>query len=52
MLEDKDMAGILGLDSISNLKVARDGNSHEIILNETEANIRFGLFMVTMMYFR
>lgn len=34
------------------LKVARNNNRHERILNETEGNIRFGLFCLTIMYFR
>ena len=42
----------LGLTPIKALKVARDGNAHERALNEMESNIRFGLFMITMMYFR
>jgi hypothetical protein len=33
-------------------KVARDGNQHEHLLNETESTLRFGLFMLTLMYFR
>ena len=33
-------------------KVARDGNRHEVALNETESAIRFGLFALTIMYFR
>ena len=37
---------------ISNIKVARDGNSHEHLLNETEQTLRFGIFMLTLMYFR
>lgn len=34
------------------LKVARDGNDHEHMLNETETTLRFGLFMLALMYFR
>lgn len=34
------------------LKVARDGNAHEHNLNETESTLKFGLFMLTLMYFR
>jgi len=34
------------------VKVARDGNRHEHMLNETESTLRFGLFMLTLMYFR
>ncbi len=34
------------------LKVARDNNEHEHLLNETEQTLRFGLFMLTVMYFR
>lgn len=34
------------------LKVAREKNRHEHLLNETETTIRFGLFMLTYMYFR
>jgi len=34
------------------LKVARDGNAHEHMLNETETTLRFGLFMLSLMYFR
>ena len=33
-------------------KVARDGNSHEHMLNETETTLRFGLFILALMYFR
>lgn len=33
-------------------KVARDNNEHEHLLNETESTLRFGLFMLTLMYFR
>jgi hypothetical protein len=33
-------------------KVARDGNSHERMLNQTESKLKFGLFMITVMYFR
>jgi len=33
-------------------KVARDGNRHEHMLNETEQTLRFGLFMLALMYFR
>jgi hypothetical protein len=43
---------IPGIAEVKSLKVARDGNEHEKILNETESNIKFGLFMVTLMYFR
>eukprot|EP01038_Epipyxis_sp_PR26KG_P004789 gene4789-6716_t len=38
--------------NLTKLKVARDGNSHEHLLNETESTLRFGLFMLTIMYFR
>jgi hypothetical protein len=38
--------------NIKNIKVARDGNSHEHLLNETEATLKFGIFMLTLMYFR
>jgi hypothetical protein len=34
------------------LKVARDGNKHEVLLKETERTLKFGLFMLTLMYFR
>ncbi|KAJ1441114.1 hypothetical protein B484DRAFT_122439 [Ochromonadaceae sp. CCMP2298] len=34
------------------LKVARGGNAHERKLDATEVNIKFGIFMLTMMYFR
>jgi hypothetical protein len=37
---------------LKNLKVARDGNAHEHNLNETESTLKFGLFMLTLMYFR
>ncbi len=37
---------------IKRLKVARDGNRHEHMLNETEQTLRFGLFMLALMYFR
>ena len=43
---------LLSTEPIRSLKVARDGNAHERMLNKTEATIRFGLFMITMMYFR
>lgn len=33
-------------------KVARDGNEHEHLLNETESTLKFGIFMLTLMYFR
>ena len=36
----------------TSLKVARDGNRHEHLLNETEQTLKFGLFMLTLMYFR
>jgi hypothetical protein len=38
--------------SLRQLKVARDNNSHEQLLNETESTLRIGLFMLTLMYFR
>lgn len=34
------------------LKVAREGNEHEHMLNETETTLKFGIFMLTLMYFR
>jgi hypothetical protein len=37
---------------IRDLKVARDGNDHEHMLNETETTLKFGLFVLTLMYFR
>ena len=37
---------------ITELKVARDGNVHEQFLDETEVNLKFGLFILTLMYFR
>ena len=37
---------------LNDIKVARDGNSHEHLLNETERTLRFGIFMLTLMYFR
>jgi hypothetical protein len=37
---------------IKRIKVARDGNRHEHMLNETEQTLRFGLFMLALMYFR
>ena len=37
---------------LTDIKVARDGNSHEHLLNETERTLRFGIFMLTLMYFR
>lgn len=33
-------------------KVAKKGSQHEHLLNETESTLRFGLFMLTLMYFR
>ena len=33
-------------------KVAKKGSQHEHMLNETESTLRFGLFMLTFMYFR
>ena len=37
---------------LERLKVARDGNRHEHMLNETERTLKFGLFMLALMYFR
>jgi hypothetical protein len=37
---------------IESLKVARDGNEHEHMLDETETTLKFGIFMMTLMYFR
>ena len=37
---------------LESLKVARDGNEHEHMLNETETTLKFGIFMMTLMYFR
>lgn len=34
------------------VKIARDGNRHEHMLNETERTLKFGLFMMALMYFR
>ncbi|RYH22834.1 hypothetical protein EON65_18685, partial [archaeon] len=34
------------------IKVARDKNEHEHLLNETENTLKFGLFMLALMYFR
>jgi hypothetical protein len=34
------------------LKIAREQNSHEHLLDETEQTLKFGLFMITLMYFR
>lgn len=34
------------------LKIARENNEHEHLLNETERTLKFGLFMITLMYFR
>ena len=39
-------------ERLKGIKVARDGNRHEHMLNETEQTLRFGLFMLTLMYFR
>lgn len=39
-------------NTLKKLKVARDGNSHEHLLNETENTLKFGIFMLTLMYFR
>ncbi|CAM9473461.1 unnamed protein product [Chrysoparadoxa australica] len=33
-------------------KVVKPGNTHDLALKETELNIRFGLFYITLMYFR
>ena len=33
-------------------KIARDGNAHELALDATEKNIKFGLFLIAVMYFR
>ena len=33
-------------------KIARDGNAHELALDATEKNIKFGLFLIAIMYFR
>ena len=38
--------------NLRSLKVARDGNAFEHNLNETESTLKFGLFMLTLMYFR
>lgn len=38
--------------NLRKLKVARDGNEHEHMLNEIEVTLKFGIFMVTLMYFR
>jgi len=38
--------------NIEKLKVARDGNEHEHMLNEVETTLKFGIFMMTVMYFR
>jgi hypothetical protein len=37
---------------LSENKVAKAGSDHEHLLNETESTLRFGLFMLTLMYFR
>ena len=37
---------------IENNKVAKEGSDHWHRLNETEATLKFGLFMLTFMYFR
>lgn len=34
------------------IKVAREGTEHAHLLNETEQTLKFGLFMMTLMYFR
>lgn len=38
--------------NIKREKVAKKGSQHEHLLNETESTLRFGLFMLTFMYFR
>ena len=38
--------------NIKREKVAKKGSQHEHMLNETESTLRFGLFMLTFMYFR
>ena len=50
-----DKAMEIELNAQSNLqkmKVARDGNLHEHLLDETENTLKFGIFMITLMYFR
>jgi hypothetical protein len=37
---------------LSDVKVARDGNLHERKLDSIEGTLRFGLFTLTLMYFR
>jgi hypothetical protein len=50
--EEEEAAKKTDLIELSKLKVARDGNEHEKKLDETESNLRFGLFMLSIMYFR
>lgn len=38
--------------NLQKMKVARDGNLHEHLLDETENTLKFGIFMITLMYFR
>lgn len=51
-LPPSEQARVREEEAASKIKVARDGNRHEQILNATEQSIRFGLFCLTIMYFR
>lgn len=52
MLEKAWEVEVGSQQSLERLKVARDGNEHEHMLNETETTLKFGIFMMTLMYFR
>jgi len=50
--EKKDVDSDIKMMTLSDKKVARDGNAHEQALDSIDGNIRFGLFLVAIMYFR
>jgi hypothetical protein len=52
MLEKAWEVEVGSQQNLERLKVARDGNAHEHMLNETETTLKFGIFMMTLMYFR
>ena len=52
MLEKAQEIDINSTESRQRLKVARNKNEHEHLLNETEITLKFGIFMITLMYFR
>lgn len=52
MMEKSYEIELQAQDKKEKLKIAREGNEHEHLLNETEQTLRFGLFMLSLMYFR